>query len=184
MVSTLCGIDEAGRGPLAGPLVVAGVILHEAIEGLNDSKKLTAKRREMLYERIIECSTYHSVVIEASTIDALGISQVMHDALSEIIQTLQPLEVLFDGNTTFGVPNLTTLVKADATIPSVSAASIVAKVTHDRLILELDALYPHYGFASHMGYGTAQHIAAIQQWGYTPYHRRSFKIKALEPTLF
>ena len=100
------------------------------------------------------------------------------------MQNIEADEYLFDGNSTFGVANLQTLVKADATIAEVSAASILAKVTHDRDILELDKEYPQYGFAKHKGYGTALHVEMIKQYGYTPVHRKTYKIKALEPTLF
>jgi ribonuclease HII len=180
----LCGIDEAGRGPLAGDLVMAGCILHSSIDGLNDSKKLTAKKREALYEQIIQNSTYHIVKFSASQIDELGISKCLKSGLEEIMQNIEADEYLFDGNTTFGVQNLKTLIKADATVPEVSAASILAKVTHDRDILELDKIYPEYGFAKHKGYGTALHVSMIKEHGYSEVHRKTYKIKALEPTLF
>jgi ribonuclease HII len=179
----LCGIDEAGRGPLAGDLVMAGCILHSSIDGLNDSKKLTAKKREALYEQIIKNSTYHIVKFSALEIDEFGISKCLKKGLEEIMQNIEADEYLFDGNSTFGVQNLKTLIKADATIPEVSAASILAKVTHDRDILELDKIYPEYGFAKHKGYGTALHVSMIKQYGYSAVHRKTYKIKALEPTL-
>lgn len=180
----LCGIDEAGRGPLAGDLVMAGCVLHVSIHGLNDSKKLTAKKREALYEQIIQNSSYHIVKFSASQIDEFGISKCLKSGLEEIIKNIEASEYLFDGNTTFGVQNLKTLIKADATIPEVSAASILAKVTHDRDILELDKLYPEYGFSKHKGYGTALHVSMIKEYGYSEVHRKTYKIKALEPTLF
>ena len=183
-MTQLCGIDEAGRGPLAGDLVMAGCILHVNIEGLNDSKKLTEKKREALYEQIIQNATFHIVKFSASQIDALGISKCLKMGLEEILENIKADEYLFDGNSTFGVKNLRTLIKADATIPQVSAASILAKVTHDRDILELDKLYPQYGFAKHKGYGTALHVSMIKKYGYSDVHRKSYKIKALEPTLF
>ena len=176
----LCGIDEAGRGPLAGPLMIAGVILKEPIEGLNDSKKLTEKKREALYEMIIKKSYYHVVTFSANEIDEVGLSSLMTKALKEIMATLKSDEYLFDGNTSFGVENLQTLVKADATVESVKAASIIAKVTHDRLIYDLDELYPQYGLKNHKGYGTKAHIQAIKEHGYSEIHRRSYKVKALE----
>jgi ribonuclease HII len=183
-MNNLCGIDEAGRGPLAGDLVMAGCILHKKIDGLNDSKKLTEKKREALFELIIQNSSYHIVKFSASQIDELGISTCLKMGLESILQNLQAKEYLFDGNSNFGVQGLKTLIKADATIPEVSAASILAKVTHDRDILELDKLYPKYGFASHKGYGTALHISMIKKYGYSDIHRKSYKIKALEATLF
>lgn len=176
----LCGIDEAGRGPIAGPLMVAGVILKEPIEGLNDSKKLTEKKREALYEEIIKKSDYHVVTCSAAQIDTIGLSVLMTQALTEIMATLKSDDYLFDGNTTFGIQNLRTLVKADATVESVKAASIIAKVTHDRVIYDLHELYPHYGLKNHKGYGTKAHIQAIKEHGYSEIHRKSYKVKALE----
>lgn len=180
----LCGIDEAGRGPLAGDLVMAGCLLHTEIEGLNDSKKLTAKKREKLYEIIIQNSTYHIVKFSALQIDTLGISECLRLGLTEILQTIKAPHYLFDGNSNFGVRGLQTLIKADATVAAVSAASILAKVAHDRDMMELDKIYPEYGFASHKGYGTALHVEMIKKYGYCHIHRRSYKIKALEATLF
>lgn len=180
----LCGIDEAGRGPLAGDLVMAGCILHKDIEGLNDSKKLTAKKREALYDLIVKNATYHIVKFSAASIDNEGISQCLKKGLLEIMQTLSAEEFLFDGNTTFGVKNLQTMIKADGKIPAVSAASILAKVTHDRDILQEAKKYPDYQFEKHKGYGTKLHIEMIKKYGYSPIHRRTYKIKALEKTLF
>jgi ribonuclease HII len=183
-MSLLCGIDEAGRGPLAGDLVMAGCILHEEIEGLNDSKKLTAKRREKLYEEIIQSSTYHIVKFSASDIDNNGISHCLREGLREIIATLEATSYLFDGNSNYGVAGLETMIKADGKVAEVSAASILAKVTHDRDILEMAKEYPEYQFQKHKGYGTKLHIEMIKQYGYSPIHRRSYKIKALEARLF
>lgn len=180
----LCGIDEAGRGPLAGDLVMAGCVLHREITGLNDSKKLTPKRREELYAKIVENSTYHIVKFSAATIDEIGISKCLTQGLLEIMQNIDASRYLFDGNSSFGIKNLETLIKADATIPEVSAASILAKVAHDIDMLELDKIYPQYGFSSHKGYGTAHHVEMIQKYGYCDAHRRTYKIKALQPTLF
>ncbi|MEF3191027.1 MAG: ribonuclease HII, partial [Campylobacterales bacterium] len=149
----LCGIDEAGRGPLAGPLVVAGVILLEPIDGLADSKKLTPKARQKLLP-IIKKHPHHIVTIDAATIDAKGLSLSLRYTLEEIRDHLDARSYLFDGPTTFGAKGITTLVKADTHIPAVMAASILAKTTRDALMLELDALYPGYGFAQHKGYGT------------------------------
>lgn len=176
----LCGIDEAGRGPIAGPMMVAGAILKEPIEGLKDSKKLTEKKREALFEEIILKSNYHVVSYSAKEIDQRGLSALIKEALEEIMNTLQTDAYLFDGNSSFGVENLQTMVKADATVEAVKAASILAKVTHDRVMNDLDTVYAHYGFKAHKGYGTKAHIQAIKDFGYCELHRRSYKIKALE----
>jgi len=176
----LCGIDEAGRGPLAGDLVMAGCILHNSIEGLNDSKKLTAKKREFLYEKIIPNASYHIVKFSAQDIDHDGISACLKKGLMEIMNMLQADEYLFDGNQAYGVKNLTTMIKADGKIPEVSAASILAKVTHDRDILQQAKKYPEYQFEKHKGYGTKLHIEMIKKYGYCPIHRKSYKVKALK----
>lgn len=176
----LCGIDEAGRGPLAGPLVMAGVILHASIDGLDDSKKLTEKRREALFERIVEQSRYHIVRFDAAQIDQEGISACLGAGLREIMHTLGDADYLFDGNSAFGVEGLRTQIKADAEIPEVAAASILAKVTRDREMVKIAARYPHYGFEKHKGYGAKAHIDAIREYGYCAIHRKSFRIKALE----
>ncbi len=183
-LGTLCGIDEAGRGPIAGDLVIAGCILNSAIEGLNDSKKLTEKKRELLYERIVESSDYHIVVFSPIQVDEDGISKCLASGLKEIMLKLKCEHYLFDGNTTFGVENLTTMVKADSKIIEVSAASILAKVTHDRNIIQDSIKYPQYFFHKHKGYGTKLHIQMIKENGYCPIHRRSYKVKALQGTLF
>lgn len=180
----LCGIDEAGRGPLAGPLTIAGVILTHPIEGLNDSKKLTEKKREALFETICENSLYHIARFTAAQIDELGLSVCLASGLREIMSVLGEADYLYDGNSKFGVSGLRTMVKADATIPEVSAASILAKVTRDREMVRLASLYPQYGFEGHKGYGSAAHIEAIRQYGYCEIHRQSFKLKALQPSLF
>lgn len=180
----LCGIDEAGRGPIAGDLVIAGCILHSHIEGLHDSKKLSEKKREALYEIIINNSAYHIVKFSPKEIDDNGISLCLKRGLLEIMKTLSCREYLFDGNTTFGVSRLKTMIKADGKVPEVSAASILAKVTHDRNIIEDAEKYPAYEFEKHKGYGTARHIELIKKHGYCEIHRRSYKLKALEATLF
>jgi ribonuclease HII len=184
-MSRLCGIDEAGRGPIAGDLVMAGCLLREDIAGLNDSKKLTQKRREALYEKIVASdASYHIVKFSAQTIDENGISHCLREGLKEILASIEADEYLFDGNTNFGVKNLTTMIKADGKVPEVSAASILAKVTHDRDILELAKEYPEYQLEKHKGYGTKLHIEMIKKYGYSPIHRKTYKIKALEATLF
>lgn len=175
----LCGIDEAGRGCLAGSLVICGVVLVENVDGLADSKKLSEKKREYLYEKIIANASYHIVSFSASQIDKLGISVCLRIGLEEIKSFMGDCEYLFDGNCTFGVDGISTMVKADTLISEVSAASILAKVTRDREINHADTLYPQYGFSSNKGYGTAKHMEAIKLHGRTAIHRYSFKVKGL-----
>ncbi|HEO99552.1 MAG: ribonuclease HII [Campylobacterales bacterium] len=181
----LCGIDEAGRGPIAGSLVMAGVVLTGRVEGLMDSKKLTEKRREALFDLIIENSRYHIVSFSAQQVDTLGISRCLRQGLQAIQQHLCECDYLFDGNSTFGVDKITTMVKADDKVPEVSAASILAKVTRDREMLEFAKKYPEYGFEKHKGYGTKAHIEALAKYERCEIHRSTFRIKVLdEPTLF
>ncbi len=180
----LCGIDEAGRGPIAGDLVMAGCILHSHIDGLNDSKKLTEKKREALFELIIKDSEFHIFKASAKEIDDNGISLCLKRGLQEIMQNLKCDNYLFDGNTAFGVKGLETMIKADGKVAEVSAASILAKVTHDRDILKEAKKYPEYQFEKHKGYGTKLHVEMIKKHGYCEIHRRSYKLKALEATLF
>lgn len=184
MLGKLCGIDEAGRGPIAGDLVMAGCILNAEVEGLNDSKKLTEKKREALYDKIILASSYHVVKFSPKQIDDDGISKCLASGLREIMENLKCENYLFDGNTTFGVDDLETMVKADGKVAEVSAASILAKVTHDRDILKEAKKYPEYQFEKHKGYGTALHVEMIKKYGYCPIHRRTYKLKALQSTLF
>ncbi|MCU0926499.1 MAG: ribonuclease HII [Hydrogenophaga sp.] len=176
----VAGVDEAGRGPLAGPVVAAAVILDELapIRGLADSKKLTPRQRERLYDEIrakaLCCSVAQSSVEE---IDALNILQATMLAMRRAVQglRLKPGKVLVDGNR---LPALEVLSEAvvggDAKVPAISAASILAKVTRDRLLLDLHERHPEYGFDRHKGYGTAQHLAALRKMGPLPEHRRSF----------
>ncbi len=181
----LCGIDEAGRGPFAGPLVVAGVILNNSIEELNDSKKLTEKKREILFDTIIENSSYHIIFTHNDKIDELGLSLCLKNSIEEIMKKLKTNNYLMDGNTTFGIKNLKCLIKADATVKQVSAASILAKVSRDRFMCKIASKYPEYSFEKHKGYGTKVHTEAIKKFGLSDIHRKSFKIKALEePTFF
>lgn len=177
----LCGIDEAGRGPIAGDLVMAGCILNSYIAGLDDSKKLSEKKREALYEIIVKNSSYHIVKFSPKEIDEDGISICLKRGLLEIMRALACKEYLFDGNSAFGVGGIKTMIKADGKIPEVSAASILAKVTHDRDIFELAKRYPEYELQRHKGYGTALHVEMIKKYGYSEIHRKSYKIKALAP---
>lgn len=176
----IAGVDEAGRGPLAGPVVAAAVILDDQnpIRGLADSKVLTARKREQLYDEIrakaLCCSIAQASVEE---IDQINILQATMLAMRRAVEglRLKPAKVLVDGNR---LPLLDTLaeaiVKGDSKVAAISAASILAKVTRDRWCAELDAQYPQYGFAGHKGYGTAEHLRALQAYGACPQHRRSF----------
>ena len=178
MIEKLCGIDEAGRGPFAGPLVVAGVVLKNSIDGLNDSKKLTERKREYLFEEIIKNSIYHIVFIDNKHIDKDGLSICLQNGIKEIMQNIDAKQYLFDGNTTFGIDGLKCKIKADQTVQEVSAASILAKVSRDRYMCKIALKYPQYHFEKHKGYGTKLHKEAIKLYGYTPLHRKSFKIKS------
>jgi ribonuclease HII len=176
----IAGVDEAGRGPLAGPVVAAAVILDDLkpIKGLADSKQLTAKRRERLYDEIrakaLCCSIAQASVEEIDRLNILNATMLaMQRAVAGL--RLKPAKVLVDGNR---LPPLDVLAEAivsgDALVPAISAASILAKVTRDRLLDELDQRHPAYGFAKHKGYGTAQHLQALMAHGPLPEHRRSF----------
>ena len=177
----LCGIDEAGRGPIAGPLVVAGAILLEEINGLNDSKVLSEKKREKLFDEIIQKSKYHIVFTSAKIIDEKGLSFCLKNSILEIMENLQNYcdEFLMDGNTSFGISNLAYKIKADVTVPQVSAASILAKVSRDRYMNEISSEYSNYDFQKHKGYGTKAHVEAIKKYGRSNEHRFTFKLKAL-----
>jgi len=176
----IAGVDEAGRGPLAGPVVAAAVILDDLnpIQGLADSKKLTAARREKLYDEIrakaLCCSIAEASVEE---IDTLNILQATLLAMRRAVEglRLKPAKVLVDGNR---LPVLDVLaeaiIKGDATVPAISAASILAKVHRDRWCAEYDREFPQYGFAAHKGYGTAEHLAALRAHGACPQHRKTF----------
>jgi len=176
----VAGVDEAGRGPLAGPVVAAAVILDDLnpIAGLADSKTLTAARREALYDEI-RAKALCCAIAEASVeeIDTINILQATMLAMQRAVQglRLKPVRVLVDGNRlpVLEVP-ADAIVKGDALVQAISAASILAKVTRDRWCAQLHLEYPQYGFAGHKGYGTAEHMAALQQHGACPHHRRSF----------
>ena len=178
MKNRLCGIDEAGRGCLAGPMVVAGVILEKPVKGLDDSKKLTKAKRETLFESIIQSARYHICIIPPESIDTRGISTMLTESLKSIMQTLDAERFLFDGNSSYGIARLDHLIKADATVQEVAAASILAKVTKDRELIRDGAAYPGFDFLSHQGYGTAKHLDEIRRFGLTPLHRKSYKIKS------
>lgn len=177
----IAGVDEAGRGPLAGPVVVAAVVLdpRHPIDGLNDSKKLSETRREKLYPLIVERALAHCVVvIEAEEIDRLNIFQATMTGMSRAVAGLTPAatEAWIDGNKIpkdLPCPGRA-IVGGDALEPAISAASILAKVSRDRLMVAMEAQYPGYGFAVHKGYPTPAHLAALQQLGPCIQHRRSF----------
>ena len=180
-IKYICGIDEAGRGPLAGPVVVASAIMPEdsMIEGVNDSKKVSEKKREILYDKIIEEAISYSVsIISEKEIDEINILNATKKGLTESIKGLKikPELILVDALDkidTLGIP-YKPIIKGDALVYSISCASILAKVTRDRIMRQMDEIYPNYGFAGHKGYGTAKHIAAIKEYGLCDIHRRSF----------
>ena len=178
--ANVCGVDEAGRGPLCGPVVAAAVILPLGlhIEGLNDSKKLTEKKREKLYDIIIKESVAYSIC-EAS-VEEINSTDILSASLLAMRRAIDALQVpadyaLIDGNVTkgFTLPRQA-VVHGDAISPSIAAASVLAKVTRDRMCLELDAQYPQYGIAKHKGYGTKVHMDALRQYGPAPIHRTKF----------
>ncbi|MDR2790428.1 MAG: ribonuclease HII [Campylobacteraceae bacterium] len=184
MSNNLCGIDEAGRGCIAGPLAVAGCVLQEEIKGLADSKVLTPKKREELFGQITAKSLYKIMLFSHDEVDEKGLSLCLKEAILAIKEQFLEYDILMDGNCSFGVRGIKTMIKADAKIAEVSAASILAKVTRDNYMLEMDKLYPQYGFAKHKGYGCALHVEMIRRFGASPIQRKSFKIKALEAALF
>lgn len=176
----IAGVDEAGRGPLAGPVVAAAVILYPGAEilGINDSKKLSEKKREELYPEIMRRAMAVGVgLVSAGRIDKINILQATYEAMRKAVRQLcfSPDVLLVDAVT---IPELSVkqvpIIKGDAKSLSIGAASIVAKVTRDRLMREMALIYPEYGFEAHKGYGTAAHIAALKEYGPCPIHRRSF----------
>lgn len=177
---TVCGVDEAGRGPLAGPVCVAAVVLDPNIvfEELNDSKKLTEKRREVLYPKIIETAkSYKIVMVDPETIDRINILQATMLGMKQAIEGLDliPNLALIDGNRCPDTAVLTqSIVKGDATSASIAAASVLAKVTRDRYMVELGKQFPQYQFEKHKGYPTKLHYELIDRYGLQPFYRRSF----------
>ncbi|MCI8524625.1 MAG: ribonuclease HII [Oscillospiraceae bacterium] len=182
----ICGVDEAGRGPLAGPVCAAAVILPRGLEipGLDDSKKLTDQRRRTLYDVITEAAEAWSVALaDERVIDEINILQATLRAMQEAVAglTVRPDLALIDGNREPALPmEAVSIVGGDGRSASIAAASILAKVTRDRLMEELDGQYPQYGFAVHKGYPTRRHYAALDEFGPCPLHRRSFLKKYYE----
>lgn len=180
-IEYICGIDEAGRGPLAGPVVVGAVILPKDsfIEGVNDSKKISEKKREKIYEQIVEEAISYSVgIVDQKTIDEINILNATKLGVKIALEGLKqkPDVIMVDALNnmdTLGIPYIS-VVKGDAKNYSIAAASIIAKVTRDRIMKEWDEIYPIYGFAKHKGYGTAEHIKIIKEDGPCILHRKSF----------
>lgn len=181
----IAGCDEAGRGPMAGPIVAAAVVLrknipisHELFHHLNDSKKLTSRKREYLYNIVIESSESWGVgIIDNNEIDRIGIGEANREVVRRAVNalTLNPDYIAFDyiARLQFDMP-YASIKKGDSMVASIAAASIIAKVSRDAMMLEAHEHYPQYGFAQHKGYGTAVHRVAIEQFGLSPLHRRSF----------
>ncbi len=176
----ICGIDEAGRGPLAGPVVAAAAVLPKdcQIFYLNDSKKLSEKKRDLLFDEIKEKAVAYGIgIVSPQVIDEINILQATYEAMRQAISQLNviPEILLNDAVTIPGVDIMQVpIVKGDAKSVSIAAASILAKVTRDRMMMEYDQIYPEYGFAKHKGYGTAAHIATLKEYGPCPIHRRTF----------
>ena len=182
-ITLIAGVDEAGRGPLCGPVVAAAVILNpnEKIAGVNDSKKLTEKKREELFSVIKEKAIAYSVgIVDEKTIDEINILEATRLAMKKAVEGLRevPGHVLVDAekHVPINIP-YTPIIKGDAKSESIAAASIIAKVTRDHMINELDKKYPEYHFAKNKGYGTREHIAAIKEYGLCEIHRKTFCIK-------
>ncbi len=178
--SVICGTDEAGRGPLCGPVAAAAVILPEGliIPELNDSKKISEKKREELYDIIIQNAVSYAIeLVDNTVIDKINILNAAQLAMRSSINRLTPKPdlALVDGNVARDFPcDAVTVIKGDAKSPNIAAASILAKVTRDRLCMEHDALYPEYGIAKHKGYPTAEHMDAVRKYGPSPIHRLTF----------
>lgn len=183
---TICGVDEAGRGPLAGPVCAAAVILPPGFEipGLNDSKQLSDKKRRELFPVIqAQAIAWGIAMVDEQVIDEINILNATFRAMKEAIDQLSvhPDLALIDGNrvTDFGVPAIP-IVKGDSRVASIAAASILAKVARDEFMEQMDLKYPEYGFAIHKGYGTKRHYAAVDQFGLCPIHRKTFFRKYYE----
>ena len=174
----ICGLDECGRGPLAGPIMAAAVVLSQPLKNLKDSKQLSAKKRQYLYRRIIKTAT--AVKIESISVQQInnrGIGWANKEIFKRLIRKIEADKYIVDGN--LKIPKAVSIIKADTKIPEVMAASIVAKVTRDKLMRELAKDYPRFGWHSNMGYGTKYHLSALQEIGPTKHHRSAFVTTAL-----
>lgn len=182
--SIIAGVDEAGRGPLAGPVVAAAVIIDQSniIAGINDSKKLSISKRKSLYEEITSNYIWSVDIVPPEEIDRIGILQSTIKACFGAVAdlSLRADIILVDGNMKFADSRFRSIIKGDSKSISIAAASIVAKVTRDRIMKDLALEYPHYGWEKNVGYGTKMHIQAMIEHGLTKYHRKSFKIKNMD----
>lgn len=174
----ICGCDEAGRGPMAGPLVASGVILKEGytLDGLDDSKKLTPKKRKMLYDIIIKDALYYAIeVISVEDVDRLNVYMASKEAMTRCVKRLDKTDYILTDcmNLDVDIPYLS-LIKGDAKSASIAAASILAKVTRDNIMEDLDKLYPQYQFKKHKGYVTKLHLELLEKYGVSDVHRKSF----------
>ncbi len=188
-VKRVCGVDEAGRGPLVGPVSVCACVMPADIPvlGINDSKKLTEKKREELFDSIVSVADYCVVMIDAETIDEINILAATKLGMKRAIEGLKtkPDIAVIDAVKGLDVAVRTeSVIKADAKSYAVAAASIIAKVTRDRFMRELDAEYPQYGFIRNKGYGTAEHIEALKKYGPCPLHRKTFITNFIDNTIF
>jgi len=184
----IAGVDEAGRGPLAGPVVAAAVIFPQGscLEGLDDSKKLSPKKRESLFDEIRGIAHVGIGIISEKIIDKINILQAARLAMKTAVEELgeAPDCLLIDGNSRIDLPyKQQTIIQGDGLVASIAAASIIAKVTRDRIMLRYHLEYPEYGFDRHKGYPAPLHLEAIRQRGLSPIHRRSFKVKSLESSV-
>ena len=175
----LCGVDEAGRGPLAGPVVTAAAILPEEliVDDLNDSKKMTESCRCDVFEIVEKKAVCYAIIfVDSQTIDEMNILAATLYGMKKAVLSLEtkPNVILIDGNSSIELPNTLTVVKGDATSASIAAASVLAKVSRDRYMTKIALEYPQYGFDKHKGYPTKEHYEAISKYGLTPYHRKSF----------
>lgn len=181
-VLRVCGLDEAGRGPLAGPVVAAAVsvkfqVSSFKLQGVNDSKKLTEKQREELFELLTNHADieFGVGIVSEKIIDKINILEASKLAMKKAVENLQPDYLLIDGNFLLDmVVNQKAVIKGDSKVFSIAAASIIAKVTRDRIMRQMDKTYPEYGFVKHKGYGTAAHLASLKKYGLSPIHRLTF----------
>lgn len=196
-LTMIAGVDEAGRGPLAGPVVAAAVIFDKNLlakgvpeewQGLTDSKKLSEKKREFFYEKLMSCTDIHWAVgmVSPEEIDEMNILEATHKAMRQVLEALpeEPELALIDGRPVPKLPCFSeAIIKGDSLSLSIAAASVIAKVTRDHMMLQLHETYPVYGFDTHKGYGTVKHMEALQHFGPCPSHRRSFRPvrEAIEP---